>query len=475
MGVFPGFLGPSYESQTPVAGAERCVNWYPEALESGMKGRVALYPTPGVQSFATLGDTPIRGLFAQQGRCFAVAGGTLYEINEAGTPTNLGAVLEDGNPATFTTNGDQGGQLAISSGDLVYVLRLSDNTLTQPVSDASHVAFLDGYVLKLDPATSKVNISALNDANAWDATEFLQRTAGSDRLRSLLVADRDVWLFGERTSEVWWNQGTSPFPFAPAEEGFIEEGTAAPFSPALLNKTPVWLGQNQDGARIVWRASGYQPVRISTHAIEHALASYERVDDAVGFTYQQRGHNFYVLNLPDAGATWAYDAATQLWHERGTWRSDRVRFDAWHPQSHCYVFNKHLVGDRMSGTVFELDVDLYNDTNGKPIHRIRQAPHINNEHRQVFHRSLELEFGRGLGAIAGQGVDPQFMLQWSNDGGQTWGNEHWRGAGPQGQYGRRAIWRRLGGGRDRVYRLAVSDPIFWPLVGAYLDVETGAS
>jgi hypothetical protein len=71
-------------------------------------------------------------------------------------------------------------------------------------------------------------------------------------------------------------------------------------------------------------------------------------------------------------------------------------------------------------------------------------------------------------------IDPQVMLRWSDDGGHTWSNEHWRSMGLTGQWGRRVIWRRLGMTlklRDRVYEVSSTDPIKIAIMGAELNVS----
>jgi hypothetical protein len=40
-----------------------------------------------------------------------------------------------------------------------------------------------------------------------------------------------------------------------------------------------------------------------------------------------------------------------------------------------------------------------------------------------------------------------------------------------GQYKRRAIRRRMGISRDRVYEIAVTDPIAWRIVAAYVETS----
>jgi hypothetical protein len=71
-------------------------------------------------------------------------------------------------------------------------------------------------------------------------------------------------------------------------------------------------------------------------------------------------------------------------------------------------------------------------------------------------------------------IDPQVMLRWSDDGGHTWSNEHWRSMGLTGQWGRRVIWRRLGMTlklRDRVYEVSGTDQTKIAIMGAELNVS----
>jgi hypothetical protein len=75
------------------------------------------------------------------------------------------------------------------------------------------------------------------------------------------------------------------------------------------------------------------------------------------------------------------------------------------------------------------------------------------------------------GGVSGQGENPQVMLRWSDDGGHTWSSEHWISMGKIGEYGYRAIWRRLGMTtklRDRIYEISGTDPNKIVIVGAEL-------
>ena len=484
--IFPAFVGPSYVSQSPKAAVQRCMNWYVEQIEApGEPFKTALFPTPGVATFATATESPVRGMIEQNGRCFTVIGQTFYEVKSDGTLTNRGTVTFDTNPATFAANVDAGDEIFVTSGQKGYIFTLSTDTFAEALDSGGSSlgveqgAFLDGFFLGLDNTTSTLKISDANDGTTWPALQFAQRTAGSDPWQAMVVAHRDIWLFGQQTSEVWYNAGTSPFPFAPIPGAFLEEGIVAPFSAQRFGSTVVWLGSSEEGAGVVYMADGYNPRRISTHAVEFAIQGYARdgisISDAVAFTYQEDGHVFYVLNFPSAKATWVYDGTTNLWHERGTWNSDKVEYQAWRPQYHAYAFNKHLVGDRELGTIYEMGLDKFTDAGGGPIRRMRRTPHLSLDDNWLFYNSFQVVLDAGIGLTSGQGSDPQVMMRWSSDGGQTWGNEHWVSAGKIGEFGTRALWRRLGRGYDRVFEVAVTDPVPWRMIGAYLSMGQGLS
>jgi len=158
-----------------------------------------------------------------------------------------------------------------------------------------------------------------------------------------------------------------------------------------------------------------------------------------------------------------------------------------------------LVGDYANGIIYQLDPQNYTD-NGNEIRRVRRCPHIVSDFQRQYFSELQLQFQPGVGlegnvtgstsptnGVAGVGVaglaragvanlatvgaNPQAMLRWSNDGGSTWSNEHWTSIGQQGKYKNRAIWRRLGWARDRVYEVVVTDAVKCVIVSANLKGE----
>src|SRR5262249_41933529 len=229
---------------------------------------------------------------------------------------------------------------------------------------------------------------------------------------------------------VYYDSGSSSIFDVNPNAGVIEQGLEAAASPSKLDNTVYWLGNDERGAAVAYRANGYTPQRISNHAIECAWSPYPTRKDAIGYSYQEQGHSFWVLQFPSGKGTWVFDAATQMWHERAYLKSGALEGHL--GQNHVYAFGKHLVGDRQSGNIYEMSLALYDDA-GKAIRRVRRAPHISVEQQWIFHNQLQVDVETGLGLQSGQGSDPKLMLRWSDDGGKTWSNEYMASAGKAGQ------------------------------------------
>jgi hypothetical protein len=460
------FLGGSGAQRSVTINAERTVNLYPALTPDG-KSPMALYGTPGLARFAEMAAGAGRGLHVAAGRLFAVVGGTLYEIQSTGAATARGTLSSATAPVSLADNGQQ---LVLVDGSNGYSLTLADNVFAglsaTEWSDATHVAFHDGYFVLNRRATGQFLVSSLYGTDV-DALDFATAEGAPDSLAALLVDHRELWLFGESSTEVWYNSGAADFPFARLDGAFLEVGCVAPYSPAKADNAVFWLAQDRTGHGHVMRAQGYQPQIVSTRAVEHAIQGYGTIADARGYTYQQDGHSFYVLTFPSADRTWAYDAATQLWHERMWWDGAEHRHRG---ECYAFAFGRNLVLDHSNGLLYGLDLDVYTD-DGATIRSIRRTQHQHAEGARLFWAQLQVDMESGVGLVSGQGSDPQAMLRWSDDGGHTWSSEHWRSMGRLGEYRTRAIWRRLGQSRDRVYELTVTDPVKRVVVDAWADVE----
>jgi hypothetical protein len=471
-----GFIGPTYTLSAPSAGSQRLVNLYPEVHEAGpRKGNVARFVgTPGLRLRVTLGDGPIRGVHrASTGQLFVVSGASLYEVFSHWVGVQRSGTLASA--AGRVTMADDGTRVVIGDGSgTAFQAPLASGSALVAVADADcpggHVDWQDGYFLHTVPGTARFVISGLN-ALTYDALDTATAEGRPDPLVSLRSVGRHVWLFGELTTEVWWNSGDADFPFARNESAFIETGTISAGTCVRAGGSVAWVGNDERGRGTVWHARGFEPARISTHAVELALSGYSRLNEASAFAYQQGGHEFYQLTVPDGG-TWVFDFSTGLWHER-SYRSatGEEPHRAW---VGTVAFGQMVVGDREDGRVYTYDLEYFSD-DGDEIRRVRQSPHVSQGEKRIRFNSFELQAEMGVGLSSGQGVSPTVLLSWSDDGGHTWSNEHEASLGAMGNYRTRARWTRLGMGRDRVFRVAMSDPVPVTWLGAEIDaVQMGS-
>jgi hypothetical protein len=468
-------LGSSYVARSVNAADNRMVNLFPEVIPEGGKEAAFLSRCPGLEFLQTIGTGPIRGLWAHQTNgtdFYVVSGVQVFKLSGlTATPTLLGTVSGTG-PVSIADNGTQ---IFFACNGPSYIYNEVTNVFQQ-ITDpdfpgAVTVGYLDGYFVFNEPDSQKVWVTSIFEGTQIDALDFASAEGSPDGLVGLIVDHREAWLFGTDSVEVWYDAGLADFPLARIQGAFNEIGCVAAFSIAKLDNGLFWLGTDARGQGIVYRANGYTGTRVSTHAVEYAIAQYGNLADAIAYTYQQEGHAFYVLTFPTGNATWVYDVATQAWHERAGW--DNGAFMRHRSNCQCNFGGNIIVGDYENGNIYRFDLDVFADNGGiqKWLRSWRALPTGQNNLKRTAHHSLQLDCQSGVGLVTGQGDNPQVMLRWSDDGGHTWSNEHWSPMGKIGQYFHRVFWRRLGMTlklRDRVYEVSGTDPVKIAIVGAEL-------
>jgi hypothetical protein len=352
--------------------------------------------------------------------------------------------------------------------------------LNWTVLPASDGAFVGGSTVEV---VDNYFIYNKPDSQLWGATNILSiisnplsygtKDGSPDDLVTIIVDRREVYLLGEMSSEVWIDVGSFPFPFQRIPGTSTQQGIAAKFSASRVGNSFAYVSKNNRGESTVVRMNGYIPERISTHAVENTLVG-QNVSDALAWTYQLNGHETYVVTFPsigENGLTWAFDNTTGLWH-KWLYTNNQNEYER-HRGNCCSFFNQQvLVGDYENGKLYRVSLSEYTD-DGQLVRRVRRCPHITSDlQRQYFHE-LQIQFEPGVGLSTGQGDNPQAMLRWSNDGGFTWSNENWVTIGAQGQYYNRAMWRRLGWARDRIFEVVITDPIKAVIVSANLKATAG--
>jgi hypothetical protein len=494
MNTFP-FVAGAYQSRSPRFDNQRTVNLYPEASGSGTSKSIAmLIGTPGTQTWGTVQSLPgksanaVRGMIAFNSSRGIFVGGEVVSYTDTaaagGAAGVIGTIPYALTRVSMATNGQIVMLVTGTEGYFIDPIALTITQIVDPAFQGADVVwFINGRFVWNRPGTQIYQWSELY-STVIDPLAFASAEGAPDLLVSLIVDHKELWLLGESTAEVHINSGNPDQVFEPIQGAFIEQGCAAPFSVAKMTDgtgtgTVIWLSRNAQGQGMFVRTVGYQPQRISDHALEYQIARYSRIDDAIAYTYQQEGHSFYVVSFPTADKTWCYDTSTELWHERA-YREPNTGNLKRH-RSNCYMFfeDKHLVGDYLTDAISELRLDVYADGfPGGPesnygfatiMPAIRQCPHLSlDDAWQFFHELwIDMETGVGLaadvvpfffGAVSG-GKDPSLILEWSDDGGFSFPYSREIKIGKIGERQFRAVARRLGKSRDRVFRVTITAPV----------------
>jgi len=442
----------------------------------------------------------------------AVTSGTIYLGQTVqGTGVTAGTIVSafvsgTGGIGTYTVSASQTVASVTMYGLNFSILPNNDGAFT----GANSVDIVDNYFVYNNPGTQQWGSSDLLSTIS-SSTSYAFKDGAPDKLVALIVDHREVYLMGEASSEVWTDVGSVPFPFQRIPGTSTQQGIVAQFSLVRLGNSFAYVSRNNRGQGQIMQMEGYIPKRISTHAVEATLAN-QYISDAISWTYQLEGHEIYVTTFPTLNLTWAYDTTTEMWHKWLYTASDGTYQR--HRGNCCAVFQGLvMVGDYENGKIYSLNKQNYTD-NGQNIRRLRRAPHLVSDFQRQYFDELQIQFQPGVGTtglsapngdiyiglnyiiypnatfligpnenfIIGQQNNvtvnstttyPQAMLRWSNDGGSTYSNEHWVTIGQLGKFRNRAIWRRLGTARDRIFEVSITDPVNAVIISANLKASGG--
>lgn len=438
---FSGQLAESFSAQSS---RENLINMFSE-IDPG-RTQIIRRQRPGLTlSQATTGAG--RGIERLQGVYWLVVGDTVYKWDEA-TLTEIGSLNTSTGRVTMATNNAE--QIAVCDGSDLWVW--DGSTFEQVTEDGftpATIASIGGYGVMQDAVEKgRFYTTALNDFSTIDSLDFANAESNPDDIVRIFVDRGEVWMFGEETTEVFRQSGSS-FPLAKVTGSEMERGCGAKFSVASDDNTIFWLGDDF----IVYRAEGYSPARISTHAVERKIAAVSDKSAGEAFFYQVDGNKFYVLRFPGE-LTVQYNVATQLWNECQTYL-----YDDWQIVGSAGQTNKYV---QIEAGIALLDTSVNTD-NGTTLRRVAVSPPVyNNSERFTVHSFyLDCEVGR----VPSASDTPVAMMEVSRDG-EGFGNIKTRQMGAMGEYRRRVTWRNLGVAREMVFRIAVTDDVPFKVMGS---------
>lgn len=451
-------IGPSGQLKDRKSAIQRSVNLRLRMVDS----QLVLEGVEGLTLRVTL-PADIRGLYtSDEGRMFAVAGATLYEVASDGATTSRGSLASSSGYVSMKNGLDQ---LIVVDGPNGYVFTFATNTLA-PITDTDWrgsrwVEELNGqFIFVPDDQPDQFYLSAIDDGSNFDALDFSSSDAQPDNIVTHRVMKQELFLFNARSTEVWIYTGDTDFPLTRYNSTPIDIGCVGLRAAVVSTDSMFWVGATDKGAGLVYEMRGHQPVRVSTEAVDEALAAASDLSGVVMWAYQVAGAEFVGLNIPGAATTWVFNVALEQWHEQarlvdGAWVQ-------WPVDQVAFFENTHFAAWGDSLYVIDADADTVGD---EAMSFERTWPHLVSPSMEpVSYRGLEVSMTTG-----GKDGNGAITLELSNDGGSVWLPPLRRSLGAIGRRMERIRWLGLGSAINRVFRLRWSGAGPATMYGATVD------
>ena len=458
--------GPSYRDRSRPLSSQETRNFYHELVPPG-KDQYVIKSFPGQKLLGSTSAAEDRGMHQMLEVAYRVVGSTLYEVSATGVHTSRGTI-----PGTDRCIiADDGINMFIVADGVVSQYSSATNLVTAvtdpDITGALSIDFINNQFAYTFPLLTV--FSDVGDGSSATSLNAIGAESNPDDLVRDYTFDQILYRFGTRSCENWYNSGVGTPPFDRIEGQIINVGLAAIHSIANTNDFVYWLGSDKQ----VYRARGGQERLISTAAISGAIQGYSDVSDAFGEVFTMDDKAVYVITFPAANKTWALaeELGKNGWFEL----SEGVTDGRYNAGSMLEVYGKKLVGDRSDGQLYELDFATYSQA-GETWRRRRVIGSINGDAlgqkgQRVEMSRMEFIIETGVGLIAGQGEDPQIMVEASYDGGRTWATGTWMKIGRLGEFDIRAEWFSMKSFYDMMVRITTSDPVAFNIYSAAIDLR----
>jgi hypothetical protein len=448
-------------------GVAQIINGFAEQRGPDAKAPLSVLPHDGVSTFVDTGSGPCRGFIFLEDldALYSIHSSSAYKVTydrdtDTATATRIGTVPGI-DPVQLSRNQNASPQIAVRANGGTQII-WSDSL--QYILDADYpsdvvtVDYVNGYTLA-GQSDRTWYISGINDTLTWDALDFATFQQRAGKLLRIIENSGEVVGLCSTWMEFWRDTGNADFPFQPI--GFRTRGIKASGAVCNTDNTFMWVGDDN----VIYRANNYDPLRISTHAVERLVQDDGDPDSIIAFSQVHGGHSF--ANFKGDGWTRCYDSATGVWNTRESYARDN-----WRMQYAVNAWGKTIVGDSESGKLGVVSSDTYTEfddimvwgVDSPPLHAFPNGGIVD---------AVHFDLATGYGTLSGQGSNPKIMLQVSKDGGNTFGQYRELELGIQGKYATRVTARRLGrfGPKGIVFRLRISDPVARALVGSDVEVR----
>jgi len=480
------FVGPQSVSRSVMVNNQATVNFMQAIKGAGAKAPIVLETAPGLIQRQVAGDGSVRTaqmvasklrVAATENELYGVYGTRLVAQTEAAGNVDVGTL--NANPGRVViAKGRQ--YLAMVDGTDGYTW--DGTTFTQIVDpdfpgntgagSPTFILYLDGFFIVNDALTDNFFISAVENPTSWNALDFDAASVAPDNALAIAEANSLLWIFGDETSQAYYNSGNPDFPYQIVLSATQDVGILAPDSLASSDDGIFFLATTPQGGRFVYHIRGQSGQTISGDEQEDFLTTVTDPTTAFGFVYKQAGKSFYVLQLgPTTGAdartssTLIFNMKAQAWETR-----EALDGTAWLAGGHGILGNVNVIGSRLQALNYTLDLNTF-DNGGEAMIRRRRCQVVHNMNKLLDFWNLIVDVQGGVGTAVAAGANPQLKMRYSDDGGQNWSDFLIEEVGRIGQTMKRCVFDQLGISRNRIFEIELSEAVNLTIMGAYVEIS----
>ena len=452
-------VGPTSQNRAKQFSSAFTKNFYIEITEGQDS---ILHPFPGTKVFSEKVTNGLdRGSHVLQGQLYTVTGSKLELIKSDGVRTDLGFIAG----TSRCVFADDGQDMFIVTQGRVYKFDTSLNEQADVDFESPDTATYLNSRFIYDGSGNRFGVSEVLDGGNIDTLNYGSADSAPDDIVRVYAFDQKLYLMCERTIEPHYNTDTGNPPYQRIDTGIMQKGLGAIYSVSNTDLFMYFIGDD----RQVYQLKGSSVQHISTPSIDHEIQNFSRTNDAVGFCFTMQGQDWYFLTFGSADVTFLYSETTNLWVKLSFGVSNSRHIAS----SYQFVYGKHLVTDNNDGTVYEWDLDTYTD-DSQVIQRQRILPVFSGERLKAPGKRLqmsrvELLMERGVGNT--DQSDPVVMVEVSMDGGRSWETLKYLDVGQAGEFLTKIEYYHIESFYEATIRITTSDPNFFSIRAAALDVK----
>jgi hypothetical protein len=424
----------------------------------------------GVAETSDTGGTYLGGVLVNN-TLYARFGTAVKTVDETGAPGDISSGTLSGSDKThFARNNASTPDVVLVANDGPFIISSgtmsayssTDNDIGSPNSVCFHDSyFMFGY------GSGKLQASGVN-ATSINPLDFTTTESNPDGITRVWSFRGLLYAAGPATIEIYGPPvNAEGFPLTRQgyniTPGLITPWAVAGFEPEFGN-FPIYVGSDNT---VRW-LKGSAPEKISPPDLDFLIASVEDKSDIEALCYISRGNAFWQISSDTF--TWVFNINNQTWHERESYGLDRSRMTL-----SIYAFDSWLTGDTEANDLLQVESDTLTEAD-EPLIATIESNAVKGFPNRIRVPRADFDFTVGVGDVTGTDpieTDPTVMISWSDDGGRTWSNPRNKKLGEQAEYGHRVTVYLTGisGPIGRRWRLAVSDPVHFGLLGGDMSAE----